>query len=240
MKRKLALLVMGLLVAATAGVAAPASAQSNTGNDNTAVATNTKDGSYVFNFAFKVSKAAGDVVDPGNAAVAAASCSYCETVAVAIQVVLVSGSPDTFTPQNVAIAYNQDCYECVTLADAFQFVFGTGSEPMHLTKEGKDQLKEIKRQFKDLQKNGGSLTPDELQARVAALAQQVYQVYSTQLVPKGNPDQPASSSDSTTSTTSTTSSPSSTVATTTPTTTADTTEPTVVPKSESPSTTAAG
>jgi putative peptide zinc metalloprotease protein len=231
--KRLALLVLGPMVAATFWVAAPALAQ--TGNDNTAVATNTKDNSYLFKFAFKVSRTAGDTVDAGNAAAAVASCSYCETVAVAIQVVLVSGDPSTFTPTNVAIAYNQDCYECVTLADAFQFVFGTGSEPAHLTKEGKDQLKAIKREFKDLQKNGGSLTPDELQARVAALAQQVFEVYSTQLVPKGNP--------STASAPSTTSPPpSSTVGTSSPPTTTASTATTgsTTAVTQSPNTTAAG
>jgi putative peptide zinc metalloprotease protein len=238
--KRLALLVLGSMVAATSlWVAAPASAQSS-GNDNTAVASNTKDDSFVFKFAFKVSKAAGDSVDPSNAAAAVSSCSACETVAVAIQVVLVSGDPSSFTPSNVAIAYNQDCSECVTLADAFQFVFGTGSEPAHLTKEGKDELKAIKQQFKDLQKNGGSLPPDELQARINDLAQQVYQVYSTQLVPNGN----ASSDAATPSTTAPTTEPSSSVpSTTTPPTTSDTSPPTTTAPTEvtsSPSTTAAG
>src|SRR4051794_38824808 len=104
--KRLALLVLGsMLVAATFSVAAPASAQS-TGNDNTAVATNTKDDSFVFKFAFKVSKTAGDTVDASNGAAAVSSCSYCETVAVAIQVVLVSGDPSTVAPSNVAVAYN--------------------------------------------------------------------------------------------------------------------------------------
>jgi putative peptide zinc metalloprotease protein len=228
--KRLALLVLGSMVAATSlWVAAPASAQSS-GNDNTAVANNTKDNSYVFKFAFKVTQAAGDTVDAGNAAAAVSSCSYCETVAVAVQVVLVSGDPSTFTPTNVAIAYNQDCYECTTLADAFQFVFGTGSEPMQLTKEGKDELKAIKQQFKDLQKNGGSLSPDELQARIDDLAQQVYQVYSTQLVPKGSANDSSSLSTTTTSSPSSTSTVGSTSpSTTSPSTTAATTETTSTP-----------
>ncbi len=221
--KRLALPVVGALVAATVWVAAsPVVASAQTGNDNTAVAQNTKDDSFLFKFSFKVSKAAGDTVDSGNAAVATASCSYCETVAVAIQVVLVSGDPSTFTPENVAIAYNQDCYECATLADAFQFVFGTGSEPVHLTKEGKDRLKEIKREFKDLQKNGGSLTPDELQAKVATLAQEVYDVFSTELVPKGKDSAPGQSTDTSTTTSAPTQSTTSAPSTSTPTTEATT------------------
>src|SRR5438270_2919585 len=182
--KRLALLVLGTMVAATFWVAAPASAQS-TGNDNTAVATNTKDDSFVFKFAFKVSRAAGDTVDAGNAAAAVASCNYCETVAVAIQVVLVSGDPSTFTPTNVAIAYNQNCSECVTLADAFQFVFGTGARPAHLTPEGNRRLAEIRQEYEQLRHSG--LPPDQLQARIGELAQQVYDVFTNDLVPAGQP-----------------------------------------------------
>jgi putative peptide zinc metalloprotease protein len=234
--KRLALLVLGLMtVAATLGVAAPASAQSS-GNDNTAVATNTKDDSFVFKFAFKVSRAAGDTVDAGNAAAAVSSCSYCETVAVAIQVVLVSGTPDTFTPTNVAIAYNQDCYECSTLADAFQFVFGTGPRPAHLTPEGNRRLAEIRQEYEQLRHSG--LPLDVLQARIAELAQEVYQVFSTQLVPAGQPTSASPASPTTTSVT-----PTSTVATTSPSSTPTTSPPTTSASTEttsSPNTTTAG
>jgi len=231
--KRLALLVLGSMVATTFWVVAPASAQS-TGNDNTAVATNTKDDSFVFQLAFKVTRAAGDTVDAGNAAAAVSSCNACETVAVAVQVVLVSGTPNTFTPTNVAIAYNQDCTDCTTLADAFQFVFGTGSRPAHLTPEGEQKLAEIRREYEQLRNSG--LPPDQLQARIVELAQEVYQVFTNDLVPAGPPS--SASSNTATSTTAVTTSPSSTTTTsppttgTTPTTTAptqDTTQDTSSP-----------
>ena len=164
--RRLAVVFLAALVAAAAWGVGPVFAQS-TGSDNGAVAVNTRDNSFVFQFAFKVTRAGGDVVDAANGAAAVASCSYCETVAVAIQVVLVTGDPSTFTPTNVALAYNQGCNECTTLADAFQFVFGTGGLPAHLTAAGNRQ---------------SSLPPDELQSKIVALANEVYQVFSTQLV----------------------------------------------------------
>lgn len=230
--KRLALLVLGSLVAATVWVAAPASAQSS-GNDNTAVATNTKDDSFVFKFAFKVTRAAGDTVDAGNAAAAVASCSYCETVAVAVQVVLVSGTPNTFTPTNVAIAYNQDCYECTTLADAFQFVFGTGPRPVHLTAEGNRKLAEIRLQYEQLRHSG--LPLDQLQARIEELAQEVYQVFVTYLVPAGPPS--GASPDAATTTTAVT--PTSSATTAPPTTPATTSTPTTAVPTELPPTTAA-
>ncbi|GEM_PF-6761035 len=241
--KRLAPLVLGLMLgAATAMVAAPASAQS-TGNDNTAVANNTKDDSFVFKFAFKVSRAAGDTVDPGNAAVASASCSYCETVAVAIQVVLVSGDPSTETPSNVAIAYNQDCTECATLADAFQFVFGTGPRPAHLSAEGNRKLAQIRQQYEQLRHS--DLPPDQLQARVAELAQEVYQVFTTYLVPAGPPSTASPDGGTTTTTSSSSASPTSTSPTSTspPTTAATNPTPTTAVPTEitsSPNTTTAG
>src|SRR5438270_3642767 len=214
--KRLALLVLGPMVAATFWVAAPASAQ--TGNDNSAVAVNTKDNSFLFKFAFKVSRAGGDTTDASNGTAAVSSCRYCVTVAVAIQVVLVTGSPNTFTPSNVAIAYNQDCYECVSLADAFQFVFGTGSRPAHLTPEGNRELALIRQQYEQLRHSG--LPPDQLQAQIEQLARQVYQVFTTQLVSAGPPRAASSSTPSSSA------SPSSTAGTTTPPTTSGATETT--------------
>ena len=49
------------------------SAKGASGGDNTAVAVNTRDGSSVYRFSFKILRVSGDVVDNGNAAVAAAS-----------------------------------------------------------------------------------------------------------------------------------------------------------------------
>src|SRR5437764_700293 len=223
--KRLALLVLGPMVAATFWVAAPASAQSS-GNDNSAVAVNTKDDSFVFKFAFKVSRAGGDTVDASNGAAAVSSCNYCETVAVAIQVVLVTGTPNTFTPTNVAIAYNQDCYECVSLADAFQFVFGTGSRPAHLTPEGNRRLAEIRREYERLRHSG--LPLDQLQARIEELAHEVYQVFTTELVPAGPPPPTASPGTATTVT------PTSSLTTNAPPTTSATTETTGTTGSTTP------
>ena len=61
-----------------------------------------------------------------------------------------------------------------------QFVFGTGSLPAHLTAAGNRQLADIRRQYELLRQS--SLPLDELQAKIVALANEVYQVFSTQLV----------------------------------------------------------
>lgn len=230
------LLLLAVLSARVLG-ATPALAQSQ---DNTAVASNTKDGKSVFKLAFSVRKVTGDV-DAANTAVAYASCTDCRTVAVAIQVVLVSGDVDSATPENVAVAINYDCTECETLARAFQFVYGTGEE-LEFTKEGKKRLHDLKKQVQNL-KHRDDLTLAQLSDELAVIAAEVAEVVENETQvekPSGRPADPTTTTSTTlassTSTTVTTPTTTSTVATTT---TAAPTSTTFPPNSDTaaPSTT---
>lgn len=173
--------VVGLIAAIAFGATAtPAAAQ-----DTAAVAVNTKDGSTLFRFAFSVRQIMGDVVDQTNAAVAYASCNECTTVAISIQVLLVSGSPDQVTPTNLAVALNEDCTECQTLAAAYQFVFGNGQE-LRFTADGRKQIADIRRRFLELRKAGLSL--EETQAQAAALAGELRGVLANEVTVRGSGD----------------------------------------------------
>jgi putative peptide zinc metalloprotease protein len=173
------LLLLLLTLACALGL--PGNAAAGSG-DNAAVAINTKDGSSLFKFAFSLKKVAGDVVDNENAAVAYASCESCKTTAIAIQIVLVVGSPSTVTPQNFAISINENCTLCQTFATAFQFVIGVEDASVTFTKEGKRELKLILREFRDLKWEDYTLA--EFHARTQALAQRLRTVLRTQLVSK--------------------------------------------------------
>lgn len=201
LRRAMTTLAVTLLV--LIGLAAPAAAQTDgsSGNDNTAIAVNTKDGSSLFKFAFSIARANGEVVDAGNAAVSYASCTDCQTVSIAIQFVIVAGSPDVFAPENVAIAVNDACSLCDTLATAYQFVIQT-SGPVHLTADGQRQLQDLVKQIRELGKE--TLTIEEIQARVDTIADAMYEVMKAELVPAGPPQGPETESApaSTTTTTS--------------------------------------
>jgi hypothetical protein len=118
------------------------------GGDTAAIAINTKDGSDIFRIAFAIKRAMGDVVDNGNAAVAFASCTDCETVAVSIQVVLMMNDPSVVTPTNLAIAINQECTLCVTLASAYQVILTTDG-PVRFTPAGLHEIAAIRRGLDD-------------------------------------------------------------------------------------------
>jgi putative peptide zinc metalloprotease protein len=177
-------LLLTVLLALGIGLGQPTFAQAG-GGDNAAVAVNTKDGSSLFKFAFAIHKAAQDVVDDKNSAVAYASCTSCQTVAIAIDIVLVTGQPSVFTPQNIALAVNENCNFCDTFASAYQFVVQSGG-PVHFTHDGHKQLEDIRKEIAKWGKDG--LTPAQMREQLPALIDQVQQVLKTQIV-SGGPDQ---------------------------------------------------
>ncbi|HEX2267474.1 MAG TPA: hypothetical protein VHI97_04635 [Actinomycetota bacterium] len=157
--------------------------------DNVAVTINTKDGFSVWSFAFKVTRVMQDVVDDSNAAAAVSSCTDCQSVAVALQVVLIMGEASVIAPTNLALALNIECTACETLASAYQWVFTTGG-PVRFTAEGNRQLAEIRRAFLELLRDAENLTLAELQAAIDELAQQLAQVIQTELLPAGQGGEP--------------------------------------------------
>lgn len=180
MRRRLALLAAVLLAFGLPGLA-----RADDGNGlglnpdaNSAIAINTEDGSSLFKLAFAIRRVAGDVVDQQNVAVAYASCTSCQTTAIAIEIVLVTGDPSVATPENVAVAVNESCHLCDTFATAYQFVVSTGG-PVHFTSEGMRELQQIRHELRKLK----GLSNAEIRARLPALIARLKQVLQTQLVP---------------------------------------------------------
>jgi putative peptide zinc metalloprotease protein len=168
----------------------PTAGGSSAGGDTAAVAINTKDGFDVFRLAFAVKRSMTDVVDTTNAAVAFASCTECQTVAVSIQVVLMMNDPSVVTPTNLAIAINQECTLCETLAAAYQVILTTDG-PVHFTPEGSRELAAIRRELLELRRAGLSI--EEIVARLDELMDRFLRVLSEEIVEAGRPSSPTSS-----------------------------------------------
>ncbi|HEX2149033.1 MAG TPA: hypothetical protein VHI31_02505 [Actinomycetota bacterium] len=158
--------------------------------DNAAIAINNEDGSSMFRFAFDVHRTMNEVIEETNIAISYASCEGCQTVAVAIQIVLVSSDPDSITPENVAIAINEECISCETMASAYQFVVGTGGKTK-LDKEGRKQIKDIRKAFYDLAKEAeaGNLSNAQIEARLTPLVNQIKDVLDNHVVAAEKPDE---------------------------------------------------
>jgi putative peptide zinc metalloprotease protein len=179
MKRNL--FMTAAAMATALAIAAPAGAA---GGDNTAVNVNTHDGQSRYRIAFKIQRVNQDVVDNGNAAVAVASCEGCQTVSVAMQALLLFSDPSTFAPENLALALNVECFECNTLATAYQNVLQTGG-PAHFSAEGNRRIAGIRQELQALR--GSDLSIYEIQERVDALHNELSDVLATEVVSAGPP-----------------------------------------------------
>lgn len=150
------------------------------GDDNVAVAVNTKDGSTTYALRLKVVVTGADVVDAGNAAVASASCSDCTTVAIALEGVVITGDAVTVAPVNLAIAVNEGCTSCQTLAYAYQSVQATDGR-VRITGEGRRAIAALRQQLHALRTS--QLPIDEVRAAADRIADEFRTVLLTQLVP---------------------------------------------------------
>jgi putative peptide zinc metalloprotease protein len=184
MRRRIGLLLAAALTAASMtwtvhADATPDGGNNGNGGNNNAVAINTHDGKSVFSLAFSIVRAGGDSVTNSNIAFAYASCTSCETVAIAFQVVLITGDPSVIAPTNEAVAINYMCTLCTTFADAVQFVISTPG-PVTFTSEGWREIAEIRRELEKLRH--ADLPIDQLAAAVEQLRRRLATVLATQLV----------------------------------------------------------
>jgi putative peptide zinc metalloprotease protein len=202
-----ALLIVTLALVLGAARATPAH-----GQDNTAVAVNTKDGAEIFRLAFKIVRANQEIIDQSNAAVAFNSCEECTSIAIAFQIVLIFSDPDVVTSENIALAINWECDACVAFASAYQWLLTTGG-PVHFTAEGNLRLAELRQQLRDLLHS--DLTLEQLVAELDRIKNEVADILANELAPAGPPSDGGGTETETDTTATTTAPPETTTATTT-------------------------
>jgi putative peptide zinc metalloprotease protein len=177
MSRRVATLLAIVAVGAPLGIARAATAPRP--QDNFAVARATVDGQQQWDFAWSIERRRGGTVDNENHAIATTNCASCQAVAIAFQIVLVSGSPDTVTPKNIAEAVNSGSQSAISFADARQFVWVT-DKPVHFTGGGRHELADVRRDIRALQSE--PLTLDQLRAKLDADRARVLDVLRQDLV----------------------------------------------------------
>ena len=148
MMRRAHIAIALLLLLACALPVGSAQAASAAQHDNVATAIVQTDAGSESDFAWAISRQrGGDVADQLNAAHALARCMDCRATAVAFQIVIVSGSPATVAPRNIAEAINVECTRCVAAAEARQFV-RVVDEPVRLTRDGRSELADVRRELR--------------------------------------------------------------------------------------------
>jgi hypothetical protein len=108
----------------------------------------------------------GDV-DPRNAAFALGSCTDCQTIAVAVQVVIYKRGAPTVAPQNVAAAVNVGCKNCRTVAVAIQYVIPV-DDPKDVPRDVDSLVKDMDKELRFLAsvKTWDQITSDEAIGRI--------------------------------------------------------------------------
>jgi putative peptide zinc metalloprotease protein len=206
--KRIALILAAVLCGLTLAAINPASARAQ---DNAAVAINTKDGTSIFRVAFKIARVNKEIVDNSNAAAAWATCTECQAIAAAFQIVLIFSDPDVVTPSNIALAINWECEACVAFASAYQWVLTTDG-PVHFTPEGNQLLAEVRKKLHELAQMD-ELTLEQLVAELEALAEIIRTVLDNEMVSAGPPAEPPPAPEpppATTETTETTTEPTTT------------------------------
>lgn len=192
MRKLTRIILLAAVLLSVAAAPAPALAA-----DDAAVAVNLRDGAEVIRFSFNIRQTLSEVVDDSNAAVAYASCEDCRTIALSIQVILVLSNPDVVTPENLALAINEGCTSCETLASAYQFVLGAGGH-VRFTAEGRQRLAALRKELLELIRSG--LPIAELQARLDQLMDELRDILKNDLVPvnaQGNESRNATDTETT-------------------------------------------
>lgn len=159
---------------------------------NQALAVNTKDGSVVYDVAFAMVWVQDGTALNKNEADAFASCRDCAAVAVAFQVVLVVGQVHTVVPQNLAVAANYNCTQCLAYAVANQLVL-TLDGPLSST--GMAQLSKLWNDIGSFQATIRDTPLSQIQARLDQYTAQIRQII--QEDPSATRQTPASTSPAT-------------------------------------------
>jgi putative peptide zinc metalloprotease protein len=149
---------------------------------NAVVVVNTKDQKEEAKAGLGSARVTGDTVANGNAAWAQASCTDCRTVAVAAQVVLAFNNPSTFTPTNLAVAFNEHCTRCTTMAFAYQYALTTDGV-VYFSNAGEQTMASVRNRMSDVAHS--TLPFDEMRARLDALAAELWRVVDGELKKAG-------------------------------------------------------
>lgn len=91
----------------------------------------------------------GPNVEPVNLASAYSSCQNCQTLAVALQINLISKSATDVRPENAAVAVNYGCNGCDTVAVAFQYVLSV-DDPTQVPAEAHQLVADMKNELATL------------------------------------------------------------------------------------------
>ena len=145
--------------------ASPAAAFGGPGN--IVMAVNQTDGRLAIRGNVQLVREPGMIAAPQNVALARASCTNCQTIAVALQLNFANDQAPYIAPQNVAIATNTECTSCATLALAYQ-VFLTVEDPTVMPEGVAEALRDFDAELRDISTDP-TITFEEAETRILSV-----------------------------------------------------------------------
>ncbi|HEX6421198.1 MAG TPA: hypothetical protein VFZ77_22040 [Acidimicrobiales bacterium] len=168
---------VGVVLALGWGTVAPADAHDRSVASHVRV-TVRHDGQDKARAGLRVDRTHARTVTALNSAEATARCDDCRAVALSFQVVLADRGPAEVAADNAAIAHNEACQRCETVAVAYQFVVVSPARA-HVTPTGHARLADVRAELHRLAHGGG--TAEDIAAAAGALAAEVADVLATEL-----------------------------------------------------------
>lgn len=140
------------------------------GGKNYVIVRNTQNNNLKIRGNVQLNRIPGSTAAPENLAYAYSSCVDCQTFAVALQVNLISKQARVIAPQNVAIAINEKCTRCKTVARAIQYNVQVDN-PKEEPEDVRDLLREMDKTLNEISHDKG-ITADQAEQRINAVIDQ--------------------------------------------------------------------
>ncbi len=134
------------------------------GGHNQVIAHNHADGQMLMRGRVDLQHLPGPSAAPVNYAEAIGACVGCQTLAVALQIDLISLDATTVAPTNTAVALNYGCSGCFTSARALQYVVQV-EDPNHVPQRASDLVRAMNAELRAVE-HSPNMTVSEAQARI--------------------------------------------------------------------------
>lgn len=138
------------------------------GAHNVVLVVNRQDGSFKFDGKVQINQIRGPSVAPLNLAEGYSSCSSCQTLAVAMQIDLVTGDPHFYEPKNLALAINFQSLNAHTAAVALQYAIPV-ADPSIIPDHIKALAQQMNEELRSIRKDSASQTISVGQAKTEVL-----------------------------------------------------------------------
>lgn len=132
----------------------------NAGGKNVVQVINRSDGAFRVDGKVQLNRIPAPNAGPVNLALAYSECTNCQTLALALQINLISTHTNNVQPQNAATAVNVQCSGCLTVAHAIQYNISV-DDPTSVPPSVNQLIARMKAELANIKTSSGSVADAE-------------------------------------------------------------------------------